>query len=191
MAQEIKKGIYAFPGRRFDCYSYLIVEDVPFIVDPGTGLFFSELAVELSKQGFPPNKLKAVVNTHCHFDHAGADHFFDCPVYARQPDLKAIREGDPKATLASSFGVEFVPVEAEPIPEEFHGWKVHSTPGHTPGSISLFKQGVLISGDALFPMGVGRTDLPGGNEKELLKSLDFLDSLDYQVLLSGHGIGYK
>ena len=59
------------------------------------------------------------------------------------------------------------------------GWKVLHTPGHTPGSICLYKadageggQGLLISGDTLFDYGgYGRTDMYGGDESEIQKSL--------------------
>ncbi|MCR4952480.1 MAG: MBL fold metallo-hydrolase [Treponema sp.] len=52
-------------------------------------------------------------------------------------------------------------------------WKVLLTPGHTPGSICLYnkKENVLISGDTLFEDGWGRTDMYGGNEIQLMKSL--------------------
>ena len=59
------------------------------------------------------------------------------------------------------------------------GWKVIHTPGHTPGSICLYKadggddgRGILISGDTLFDYGgYGRTDMYGGDEAEIIKSL--------------------
>ena len=59
------------------------------------------------------------------------------------------------------------------------GWKVLHTPGHTPGSICLYKadggdegRGLLISGDTLFDYGgYGRTDMYGGDEVEIQKSL--------------------
>ena len=59
------------------------------------------------------------------------------------------------------------------------GWKVLHTPGHTPGSICLYKadggddgRGILISGDTLFDYGgYGRTDMYGGDETEIQKSL--------------------
>ena len=59
------------------------------------------------------------------------------------------------------------------------GWKVLHTPGHTPGSICLYKadagydgRGILISGDTLFDYGsYGRTDMYGGDEAEIQKSL--------------------
>lgn len=192
MTQKITDNIYAFPGRRFDCHSYLLLEDIPILVDPGSGFFFSELANNLARVGFPPNKIGAIINTHCHFDHAGADHLFRCPVYARSPDREAIATGDPEATLATMFNAEFKPVDAKELPHEFHGWKVIDTPGHTPGSISLYnkEKRVLISGDTLFPYGVGRTDLPGGDENALAQSLNHLRSLKFDILLSGHGIRF-
>jgi glyoxylase-like metal-dependent hydrolase (beta-lactamase superfamily II) len=53
------------------------------------------------------------------------------------------------------------------------GLKVIETPGHTPGSISLYskREFLLFTGDTLFFEGIGRSDLPGGNEKTLLKSI--------------------
>lgn len=193
MSADFKKvceTIYVFPGIQFDSYTYLIKEDKTFLVDPGTGKFFQELKKALEKINCQVSQLDAVVNTHCHFDHAGADHFFDCPIYAREPDLSHMRAGD-EFTLASMFGAEFVPVEAKPIPDDFKGWRVLSSPGHTQGSIALYKetQGkkVLISGDTLFPAGVGRTDLPGGDQSQLEQSLKLLKSLDADFLLSGHG----
>lgn len=50
---------------------------------------------------------------------------------------------------------------------------VLETPGHTPGSVCFYseKEGILLSGDTLFFDGVGRTDLPGGNERKLRESI--------------------
>ncbi len=49
--------------------------------------------------------------------------------------------------------------------------RVIHTPGHTPGSICLYAQGHLFTGDTLFVGAVGRTDLPGGSARQLLKSI--------------------
>jgi glyoxylase-like metal-dependent hydrolase (beta-lactamase superfamily II) len=51
---------------------------------------------------------------------------------------------------------------------------VLETPGHTPGSVCFYseKEGILFSGDTMFFDGVGRTDLPGGNEKKLRESIE-------------------
>jgi hydroxyacylglutathione hydrolase len=63
------------------------------------------------------------------------------------------------------------------------------TPGHSPGSICLYweKEKVLFSGDTLFYMGVGRTDLYGGNLEMLEKSLQTLARLEIEYLIPGHG----
>jgi len=67
--------------------------------------------------------------------------------------------------------------------------KIFHTPGHSPGSISLYwaEKKALFTGDLIFKNGVGRTDLPGGNGKELKESIKRLEELDVEYLLSGHG----
>ncbi len=61
--------------------------------------------------------------------------------------------------------------------QEYLGWKVIHTPGHTPGSICLYneKEKLLLSGDTLFDYGgYGRTDMPGGDEIQIMHSLQKL-----------------
>lgn len=73
---------------------------------------------------------------------------------------------------------------------EIGNFQLLSTPGHTPGSICLYfpEDKVLFSGDTLFKMGYGRTDLPGGNYGQLLDSLDRLFALPSDVqVFPGHG----
>ncbi len=69
-------------------------------------------------------------------------------------------------------------------------WKVLSTPGHTPGSVCLYnsREGTLIAGDTVFYHSWGRTDLPLGNEEEIMKSLEHLYSAlpPDTVVYSGH-----
>ncbi|MCX7766242.1 MAG: MBL fold metallo-hydrolase, partial [Candidatus Sumerlaeia bacterium] len=66
--------------------------------------------------------------------------------------------------------------------------EVIHTPGHSPGSISLFMKDVLFSGDLLFKQGVGRWDLPGGDEKQLFNSLrQVLQLPETTVVYPGHG----
>jgi len=65
------------------------------------------------------------------------------------------------------------------------------TPGHTPGSMSFWFEdhGILVAGDTLFQMGIGRTDLPGGSYQEISRSIeDRLFGLEGDALIvTGHG----
>jgi glyoxylase-like metal-dependent hydrolase (beta-lactamase superfamily II) len=67
--------------------------------------------------------------------------------------------------------------------------KVIHTPGHTPGGICLKGKGLVFTGDTLFMMGIGRTDLPGGNARKLLDSIHgrLLVLPDETVIYPGHG----
>ena len=72
----------------------------------------------------------------------------------------------------------------------FEDWQVIETPGHTQGSSCLYneKEKLLISGDTLFWNSYGRTDLFGGDETQMIKSLKYLLSLPTDVkVFPGHG----
>ena len=186
MLEKISDSLYFIQGRRYDSNSILVISDISFVVDTGTGMLFSELANELARCGHPPNKIDAIVNTHCHFDHVGGNHYFDCPVHIHEQDLQHLAQGD-EYTAANMFDMQLTPTKPLALEKEFHGWEIIHTPGHSQGSICLYKKPYLISGDTLFADGIGRTDLPGGNGEQMQKSLDLLTKLDYGWILPGHG----
>ena len=80
---------------------------------------------------------------------------------------------------------------------QISNFQLLETPGHTPGSICLYfqkskienqKSPILLSGDTLFCMGYGRTDLPGGNMGQLINSLEHLFTLPADTIVyPGHG----
>jgi glyoxylase-like metal-dependent hydrolase (beta-lactamase superfamily II) len=95
-----------------------------------------------------------------------------------------------------------IPATPQPFPiEEIHAaivqhqpcmadLQILHTPGHTPGSICLYwpTEKTLLSGDTLFCRGYGRTDLPGGDPRQMLDSLRKLTRLPEDVLVyPGHG----
>ena len=91
---------------------------------------------------------------------------------------------------APKFRVDTVLTDGDKIDLGDSTLRVIHTPGHTPGSICLYEaqSKSLFSGDTVFPYGsVGRTDLPGGSSRNLIRSISRLVTLDVSVLYPGHG----
>jgi hydroxyacylglutathione hydrolase len=163
------------------------------VVDPGAEheLIFPVIFEE----GLTPVLL---INTHGHIDHIGAnkdikDHF-GVPLYIHAADNPML--GKPQQLELSLFlGAKDSPpadhfmTDGEVIPIGKGSLRVLHTPGHSPGSVSLLGDGFLLSGDTLFMEGVGRTDLPGGSQKQLEQSIreKIMTLPDEIVVLPGHG----
>ncbi len=196
---RVAKNIFLLNGVGYDCNVYLI--DGEMLIDTGTGMFFPQLSEEIVNLGYDLNKIKQIVNTHCHFDHAGADKKFrdatNAELLIHRNEVKAIQMGDGKMTLSDYFGEKFVSTtvnralkDGDVLSTENYDFRVIHTPGHSPGSICLYdrKSRILISGDTLFADGIGRTDYPGGDMEVLIDSLKHLNDYQYSLLLPGHGM---
>ncbi|MBN1179751.1 MAG: MBL fold metallo-hydrolase [Anaerolineae bacterium] len=164
------------------------------IIDPGAHPERILKAVEQSGLA-----IQYVLNTHCHFDHMGAN----ADVVAATGALLALHPGE-TPILEARGGADWfgVPVKASPPPDvlleagqvlEVGGlrFEVLHTPGHSPGSVTFYlaDAGAAFDGDLVFAMGVGRTDLPGGDWDTLRHSIgEVLFALpDETVLYPGHG----
>ncbi len=127
-------------------------------------------------------KVAAIVNTHGHWDHIGAN-----------GEVKEAT-GAPLLIHEADAGITSPPADRllhgeEELPLGRFKLRVIHTPGHSPGSICLYLPGVLFSGDTLFAESVGRTDLPGGSLSQLVSSIrEKLFVLpDETVVHPGHG----
>lgn len=149
------------------------------------------------------NKLTVthVINTHLHIDHIIGDRYaanlFKVPVMGHKLDEPlGLRAREQAASFGIRERVDAVsltqPVEEGDIIKIGDGrLKVIHVPGHSPGSIALYdeKDGFVIVGDALFAGSIGRSDLPGGNGRQLVKMIkDKLLVLPPDtVVYPGHG----
>lgn len=134
----------------------------------------------------------AVVLTHGHFDHILATN--DLPtkdVHIHLDDAPMLR--DARINLSALWSAPFY-VDKQAIllheGDTLMGFKVLSTPGHTPGGICLYDEdeNVLFCGDTLFQNGYGRTDFPGGDAQLLAKSIARLLQLPGETrAMPGHG----
>jgi glyoxylase-like metal-dependent hydrolase (beta-lactamase superfamily II) len=174
-----------------DSNIYLIGKDT--VVDTGTGFNFVRLFDIFKRLGVSFEQVKFVVNTHMHYDHVGGNNFFEnAKVLIHEHDAPVVEKADQKMSNADFFGGKMKQsksVQRLKDGETFKNFKIIHTPGHSRGSICLYdeKSKLLISGDTIFSDGVGRTDLPGGNEEELEASLEKLMTLKIDKILCGHG----
>lgn len=130
-------------------------------------------------------EVKAILITHCHFDHVGAvkpmaehtgaevwcpelerDLIEDINTYARFPGVGPFESYNPEHFVVGGEKLDLAGFEIDVI----------FTPGHSPGHVtySIPAEKAIFSGDVLFQNSIGRTDLPGGDTQTLLDSIDLL-----------------
>jgi glyoxylase-like metal-dependent hydrolase (beta-lactamase superfamily II) len=165
------------------------------VVDPGDEL--PRIQAILDKHGL---QVKAIVITHGHIDHVIAASELrrstGAPVYMNQKDSPILDQLD---AMAEWLGME-TPEQPEIDTDATDGstlalgtaeFIVLHTPGHTPGSSSLWipQEEKLVAGDTLFRDSIGRTDLPGGDHRLILSSIRtrLLELPDDALVIPGHG----
>lgn len=179
-----------------DNRTYLVIDGETrraLLVDPSFDT--APVADAAREQGVTP---EAIVLTHGHIDHiAGIPQlpWRDLPVWIHAADAPMLSEGTLNGAFL--FGLTWEPIRPQRLLAEgdvlslgkTHLEVIH-TPGHSPGSVTLAVPGgnSLIVGDLLFHGSVGRTDLPGGDQATLIRSLRritgrFADA----AVLPGHG----
>ena len=156
------------------------------VIDPGLD-FSSEAKQVFDYIARGVLNVKLIVNTHGHPDHISGDAIFqkeyNVPVCIHRFDA-AYLEGLKNANFPAAVLLE----DGSLIKFGNESLKVMHTPGHTPGSICLLGERLVFTGDTLFAGGIGRTDFPGGSDKDMRLSLQKLMHLpDYFLIYPGHG----
>lgn len=142
-------------------------------------------------------QIVAVLITHAHIDHVdGIKYLEDYPIYFPRIDYLYLK--DPGYTLYGWYNEElpFNPEELDIhlldngniIKIDDFKIECYATPGHTLGGMIFKYEDVIFTGDTLFKSSIGRTDLKGGDLRELYKSICFiLDTFDPETrLFPGH-----
>ena len=177
------------------------------IIDPGCYFSAEERTLQnyLQEGNFTPVQL---INTHCHFDHVFGNDFiakkYNLELYIH-PQEEVLLQFAPASVVG--YGLSFTNYTGklhylnagDTIHLGSDELKVLFTPGHSPGSISLYcaTQNFVIGGDVLFKGSIGRTDLPGASAEQLAQSIrtQLYTLPDETIVYPGHGepttIGYE
>ncbi len=145
------------------------------IIDPGDN--GEELYRYIVSSGI---NLRYIINTHCHFDHVGGNKILKEKTGAKF----AIHEAEKPLLERADVGAKLwgFDIDTSPSPDLYlkdgdilkigniEILVIH-TPGHSPGSICLKIEDIIITGDTLFAGGIGRTDFPGGSYEDIIKSI--------------------
>lgn len=145
-------------------------------------------------------RVKAIVITHAHIDHVAGAHklraLTHAPVYLNQRDKDLLNALDMQARWLGIETPERTPVDSAAddgtvLRLGSADFNVLHTPGHTQGSLCIWipEENKLIAGDTLFRDSIGRTDLPGGNARQILSSIKtrLFDLPDTATVIPGHG----
>ena len=180
-----------------NCYVVSNKDKECLVFDPGEeGL---KLIKDLKKLQLKP---LAIVLTHAHFDHIGAVDAvrdeFKIPVYIHQAEkdwlTNPLKNGSSRFNELpniSGRAADILIDEESKLEIGPFSFQVIHTPGHSPGSLTFwFKHDdFAIVGDTLLQGSIGRTDLPSGNEKVLMKSIHekILTLPEQTMCYPGHG----
>ena len=187
-----------FPVGPLHCNCTILGDEITHeavVVDPGDNI--PEILSRLQKHGLT---LRQIIVTHAHIDHVGGAALLrkstGAPVLMNQQDLGLLGMMEMQAGWLGVPTPQVAPPDASAEDGLTIGLttlpaQVLHTPGHTPGSICLLfpDHHLLLAGDTLFAGSIGRTDLPGGDGQQILRSLRerLLVLPDSTRVLPGHG----
>jgi glyoxylase-like metal-dependent hydrolase (beta-lactamase superfamily II) len=165
------------------------------VVDPGDDI--SDILALLERHGLT---VTAIIITHAHIDHIGGAAKLkaatQAPVYMNAADQELYDSLEWQARWLGIATPEQTSIDTPARDGDIvrlgaTAFHVLHTPGHTPGSLCLWipAERKLVAGDTLFAGSIGRTDLPGGNHRQILASIkDKLFPLpDEATVIPGHG----
>jgi glyoxylase-like metal-dependent hydrolase (beta-lactamase superfamily II) len=195
---KLLDNIYVYPWTSYEannCNTVFIDGPVPTLIDPGHRNLLGNVINGMARDGRNIESVRLVMSTHSHPDHIEGADAFDGQT------LRAI--GRFEFDYLNGSGKDLYLMTGCEMPRKPYSFylnegslaigdtlfRVILTPGHSPGSLCFYceQKRLLISGDTVFYLGVGRTDLPGGNMDALGHSIRKLASLDIEYLVPGHG----
>jgi hydroxyacylglutathione hydrolase len=181
----------------FAVFAYLVAckeTNEALVIDPAGNE--EKILKEAQDRGYG---IKYIVNTHSHVDHIMGNRTMrdltGAKIIIHEAEAQSLIHQNP--SMMQMFGAEASPPaditvrDGEYVTIGNTSLQVIHTPGHSPGSISLYHKGIVFTGDTLFVGGVGRTDLGGGSWETLVASIQkkLFTLPDDTVVAPGHNYG--
>ncbi|MDD5456063.1 MAG: MBL fold metallo-hydrolase [Candidatus Margulisbacteria bacterium] len=175
------------------CYIITTAQNQSIIIDPGAEP--DKITSFIEQKKIVP---KFILLTHGHYDHIEAINVlrqkYQLPVYVSEEDQKLLKPEIWSLLLGRNFAnvsaADHLLKDGDTLELDELTVNVIYTPGHSPGSLSFVIENCVFSGDTLFAGGaVGRTDLWGGSQEQIVNSIKnklFLLPDDY-IIYPGHG----
>lgn len=159
MISQISKNVFQLYFDTFGSTVYTLKLEKNIIIDTSSEDNREELINDLKELKLKPENIDIVILTHNHWDHIGNLNLFK------------------NAKIINNKNLNQLPEIIKPI----------KTPGHSQDSLCFLYKDLLFSGDTIFHgQGRGRTDLEGGNEKQIQESIEKLKTIKYNILCPGH-----
>jgi hydroxyacylglutathione hydrolase len=187
-----------FPVGPLQCNCTILGDEAAgeaIVIDPGDDI--SRIHRRINELGL---KLRQILITHAHIDHVGGalklKRLTGAPILLNENDLPLLKMMDAQAAWIGAPTPEVAPpdeslTDGMTVGLSAYPAQVIHTPGHTQGSVCLHfaPLNMVMAGDTLFAGSIGRTDLPGGNSRQIIQSIEsrLLALPDETHVIPGHG----
>ena len=196
---ELQPDIFRIKGHGTSSHSYIIKGDYAnLLIDSGVDTNFFNLQKSLLKVGLKIRDIDIVINTHEHFDHIGANRYFQDHAL-----IAAHRFAATKITLDDRYVTLYKSADLNEIPLKVHLWlesksrfdlgnyslNIIHTPGHTSGSICIYEpvRKILFTGDTVFAGGTLSYIAESGSVGDYINSILSLGTRQILEIYPGHG----
>lgn len=194
MNQNITIETIVISGMYSNCYVLYDNDRHGVVVDPGGDPDHIRAFIQQNEI-----TVEAILNTHGHIDHIGANaeirRVTGAPIHIHSADAAMLTSR--LLCGAEWYNIPFqehthdhLLTEGQPLDTGHFQFDIVHTPGHSPGCVCLIMEShdLMFAGDLVFRDSIGRYDLPGGNELTMMKSLRrFLEFPDNLAVYPGHG----